>query len=458
MSTDGATIETTIDKELQYELEYELEEVTKNQQAEKATGVIMDPATGEVLAIGSYPSFDPLKGSNANPENKRNRAISDIFEPGSTFKIVAAAAALRTGRIKPNSKYFCENGKFQIGKHTIHEAEATHGFGMLSLAEILEVSSNIGTTKVVFDVGQDAYRKMISDFGFFAKSGIDVAGEARGLLQEGPWPDHLFSNISFGHGVGVTALQIANAYSAVANGGKLMKPYLIKKVTDAEGNVITSHTPQIIRSVLSPKEAATLTLMLSGVTQEGGTGVLAQVDGYPVAGKTGTAQKVNPKGLGYLHGAYLTSFAGFIPANNPQFTIYVVVDHPKKQFYGAQVAAPIFHKLASFALNRKGFMPIVVSESSLAKQIPLPVSVTIPNPSSQKISSQAAESIQIDRSDATPNFMGLTFREVAEQLDSSKENAEVQMIGKGVAFSQSPLPGRSMTKTQKIKIYFRPPG
>ncbi len=157
---DGATLETTIDKDLQYELEHELENVTMTQVADKATGVVMDPMTGEILAMGSYPSFDPVKGGKANPDLRRNRAVTDIYEPGSTFKVVTVAAALRSGRIQPNTKFFCENGKFKIGKRVIHEAETNHGFGWLTLAEILEVSSNIGTSKVALSIGQDAFKKM----------------------------------------------------------------------------------------------------------------------------------------------------------------------------------------------------------------------------------------------------------------------------------------------------------
>jgi cell division protein FtsI (penicillin-binding protein 3) len=300
-SNDGATIETTIDRELQYELEHQLQNVLEAQEAERAMGIIMDPNTGEILAMASVPSFDPNETvkSNSNKnllENRRNHVVTDIFEPGSTFKIITAAAALRTGRIHPNTKYFCENGKMKIGKRWIHEAEGHHQWQNLSLAQIIEVSSNIGSTKVAFDVGEKLFREMISDFGFGRPTGIDFPGEANGIIEKGSWNEHLLSNISFGHGVGVTALQLANAYSTIANGGKMMKPYLVKRIMDHQGNAIQEAQPQIIKNVLTSKEASTLTLMLAGVTQEGGTGTAARVDGYPVAGKTGTAQKVNPEG------------------------------------------------------------------------------------------------------------------------------------------------------------------
>ena len=214
-------LETTVDKDLQYELEHELENVTTAQMADKATGVVMDPITGEILAMGSYPTFDPIRAGKANAEYRRNSAVTDIYEPGSTFKVVTIAAALRSGKIQPNTKFFCENGKFKIGKRTIHEAEAAHGFGWLSLAEILQVSSNIGTSKVALSIGQDAFRSMITEMGFGSRTGIDFPGEASGIIDSGRWNDHLLSNVSFGHGIGVTAIQMASIYSAIANGGRL---------------------------------------------------------------------------------------------------------------------------------------------------------------------------------------------------------------------------------------------
>jgi cell division protein FtsI (penicillin-binding protein 3) len=448
LSGDGATIETTIDKELQYELERQLLTVVEKQDADKAIGIIMDPSTGEVLAMGSYPSYDPGQMKVALPEYRRNKAVTDIFEPGSTFKVVTVAAALRTGRIFPNTKYFCEKGKMKIGKRIIREAESDHAYGSLTLAEILAVSSNIGSTKVAFDVGYPAFREMIGQFGFFSKTGIDFGGEASGLQAPEPWPEHLLSNISFGHGVGVTALQMANAYGTIANGGKLMTPYLVKRVIDSENNIIEQREPKVVRQVLTSKEASTLTYMLTGATETGGTGMMARVDGYPVAGKTGTAQKVNPTGRGYLPGSFISSFAGFVPANNPQFTIYIVVDNPKHEYYGAQVAAPVFHKLASFALHRRGFMPIVVSEKAVShpQDVMATTKVLSPrlNPSDESI----------------PDFSGLTVRDVAKFLKAhrlaSKEDHSIHLIGRGLAQDQWPSPGTRWSQAQKIKVTFKP--
>jgi cell division protein FtsI (penicillin-binding protein 3) len=443
---DGATLETTVDKDLQYELEHELENVTTTQMADKATGVVMDPITGEILAMGSYPTFDPIRAGKANPEYRRNRAVTDIYEPGSTFKVVTVAAALRSGKIQPNTKFFCENGKFKIGKRVIHEAETTHGFGWLSLAEILQVSSNIGTSKVALSIGQDAFRTMITEMGFGSKTGIDFPGEASGIIDSGRWNDHLLSNVSFGHGIGVTAIQMANIYSAIANGGRLMRPYIVKTIRDADGRVVEERTPEIKKQVLNPKESSLITMMLSGVTEEGGTGTLARVDGYPVAGKTGTAQKVNPNGRGYLSKSYVSSFIGFVPANNPQFTIYIVVDNPRKQFMGAQVAAPSFNHIASFALHQRGFMPIVVTEQQkvLAK-------ATV-EPPLEKPNWMPAET-----HDQVPDFSGLTVREVSQLLEKYgvANKSQVELLGSGIAEAQNPPAGQPWGK--KLRVVFKSP-
>ncbi|MCC6278077.1 MAG: cell division protein [Oligoflexia bacterium] len=451
VTQDGAQIETTLDKQLQYELEYRLSEVVQDQNADKALGIIMSPNTGEILAMASYPSFEPTDVSSTKVENRRNRCVTDSFEPGSTFKLVTLAAALKTGRYQPNSKFFCEMGKLKIGKRTIREAETDHKYGWLTMAEILQFSSNIGTAKIALEVGQEGFERTIKDFGFLSKSGIDFPGEVAGLApisSSSKWSDHLVSNLSFGHGIGVTALQIANAYSAVANGGALMRPYLVKRIVDSESQVIESREPQVQRRILTKQESGWLTMMLSGVTESGGTGKLAKVDGYPVAGKTGTAQKVNPNGRGYSSNSYVSSFVGFVPANQPQFTIFVMVDNPRKNYYGAQVAAPVFNKLASFALHKNGFMPIVVAEEKLTRTKPSIVSKARNLLQDQEVSDLGV-----------PDFTGLTVREVAKRISRYAPQLEVadgaEFIGSGKAVNQWPQPGTPWSEHKKIRVYFK---
>jgi cell division protein FtsI (penicillin-binding protein 3) len=262
------------------------------------------------------------------------------------------------------------------------------------------------------------------------------------------------STVSFGHGIGVTPLQISNAFAAIANGGKLLRPYLVRKIIDSENNVIEQRSPEVVRQVLSNREATTLTLMLSGATQTGGTGFLARVDGYPVAGKTGTAQKVNPNGRGYLKGSYISSFAGFVPASQPQFVIFIAVDNPKKFYYGAQVAAPVFNRLASFGLRKRGFMPTVVGEKTLAAG---------QAPESQRGEDAAKEASRLSEasvaSDTVPDFRGLTVREVAKRLKGagpkSGNAVQIQLIGTGTAETQWPPAGHPWGNAPRVKVYFR---
>src|SRR5207253_2623837 len=288
------------------------------------------------------PTFDVNKAMKTAPEVRRDKVATDAFEPGSTMKTFVIATALREGLAAPNTKFFCENGSFKVGDKVIHEAEAKEVFGNLTVSEILALSSNIGTTKIAFKMGAETLRQGLLDFGFGSKLGLDLPGEARGSVQALPWRPHLLSNISFGHGIAVTPLQIANAYAAVANGGVLNTPYIVQSMRDSETGQVKEMQQKPIRRVLTAEQASQMKIMLSGVTAPGGTGKNARVNGFIVAGKTGTAQKVDPNGRGYIKGAYISSFAGFIPANDPKFVIYVALDRPRKGFYGAQVAAPIF--------------------------------------------------------------------------------------------------------------------
>jgi cell division protein FtsI (penicillin-binding protein 3) len=362
---DGVEIRLTIDGEIQHAIERELVDAVAEFDADQAFGVVLDAKTSAILALATAPTFDPNHPMSATAHNRKNKIITDTFEPGSTMKTFAAAAALKEGVAQPNSRYSTENGIFKVGDRIIREAELDHKWQSLSVSEILAYSSNIGTTKIAFQLGAEKLRAALNDFGFGQKSGIELPGEARGALQPLPWNQHLLSNVSFGHGVSATPLQMANAYAAIANGGKLNTPYLVSSIRDPETGKVTETNPKMIRRVLSEDVASSLRLMLLGVTNNG-TGVNAKVDGFMVAGKTGTAQKVNPNGRGYLNKAYVSSFAGFIPANDPKFVIFIAVDHPKKNaYYGSSVAAPIFSRIASYAVRKEGLAPLLLTEKNL---------------------------------------------------------------------------------------------
>lgn len=448
---EGNELRLTVDSELQYRLESELATAVTEFEAESAVGVILDAKTSAVLALASSPTFDVNKAMKTAPEIRRNKIVTDAFEPGSTMKAFVIASALRDGIVQPKSKFYCEKGSFRVGNRTIKEAESREKFEDLTVAEILAVSSNIGTTKIAFKVGAEKLRQGLLDFGFGQKIGVDLPGEARGLVQALPWKQHLLSNISFGHGISVTPLQIANAFAVIANGGVLNTPYIVQSIRDTETGVMNETKVRPIRRVLSAEQAAQMRAMLVGVTSgKLGTGGNARVDGFMVAGKTGTAQKVNPNGRGYLDGAYISSFGGFIPANDPRFVIYVAVDSPRKSYYGGTVAAPLFSRIASYAVRKEGIAPLPMAETStvnpsLRKVVvdvkPLPVKVLEPSASDPSV----AETV--------PNILNLTTREVLRRV--SGQDIKVKFIGQGTVSEVVPEVGTQIPESKEITVILK---
>ncbi len=440
---EGNELHLTIDFDLQYRLETELAHAISEFEAEQAYGVILDAKTSAVLAMASLPSFNSNQIAKVSPEMRRNRVMTDAFEPGSTLKTFVIAAGLRDGVLQPNSKFYCEKGSFRVGKHLIKEAESKEKFEDLTVAEILAFSSNVGTTKIAFKMGSERVRQGLLDFGFGQKSGIDFPGEARGLVHKLPWRQHLLSNISFGHGIATTPLQIANAYAAIANGGVLNTPYVVRGIRDSETGVLSEMPVRTVRRVLTPEQASQMRAMLVGVTTEG-SGANARVDGYMVGGKTGTAQKVNPNGRGYSPGQYISSFAGFIPANEPQFVIYVAVDSPqKKNYYGATVAAPVFSRIASFAVRKEGIAPLRLAEK---KGVEKSLSAKAELAKVNEKSLEAADGI-------VPNLLKLSTREVLRRL--SGQDIKVIFVGQGLVDSTIPQPGSTLPADKEIKVILK---
>ncbi len=437
----GNDLQLTIDRDLQFVLEQELRAAVERHEAEAATGVILDAQTSEILAMANAPTYDPNKAADFAPDRRRNRTVTDAFEPGSTMKTFVVAAALAKKLIEPNTKFYCEDGKFKIGGRTIRDSD--HKFKSLTVTEIVQYSSNIGTAKIAMKLGAQQLHDTLADFGFGSRSGVDLPGEARGILNALPWREHLFANISFGHGVSATPLQVANAYAAVANGGWLRRPYIVKRIHDYNTGDDTDIGPKTLRRVLPEDVSAKMRLILSAVTAEEGTGFNARVVGYPVAGKTGTAQKVNPNGRGYLPGAYVSSFAGFLPANEPKFVIFVSVDNPRKGYYGSQVAAPVFARVASFAVRQAGLSPILISESDLVKR-----TTAATAPASQAIEAPLAAATSV------PELQGLTLREVIRRMQGS--GMELQVKGHGIVRDFYPPVGTQISKGAALKVVLEP--
>jgi len=354
LNHSGNNLILTIDSIIEHITEKTLEETVKRFSAKSGMAIVMAPRTGAILALAHYPFFNPNAINNFSQKIWRNRVITDPFEPGSTMKIFAAAAAIESGSCSPSSIFYCENGAYKIGKHVIHD---THEHGWLSLQQIIKYSSNIGTVKLSAITGSEPLYKTLRDFGFGAKTEIDCPGETAGSMSHyRQWTKIDTGTISFGHGISVSALQLISATSALANKGVLMKPYIVQAITDQNGRLIKSFGPKKVRRVISKKTAQAITKIMKTVITEGGTGVNAAIEDYPVCGKTGTAQKIGEKG-GYADGGYISSFIGFVPAKRPKAVIFVVIDEPEKQHYGSIVAAPAFKKIARKTLDYMNIRP-----------------------------------------------------------------------------------------------------
>ena len=344
----GQNIVLTIDRTVQYIAEQALAETVSEFSALSAIAVVMVPKTGAVLAMAHHPPFNPNDYRRFSRENWRNRAITDPIEPGSTMKIFSATAAIESGGSSPNTIFYCENGSYRIGKNVVHDL---YSYGWLSLQQIIKYSSNIGAIKISEMVGAERLYNTLSDFGFSTKTGIDCPGESTGSLAfYKRWSRLDAGVISFGHGISATPLQLATAVSAIANRGKLMKPYLVQSITDSSGRLVHSFEPRMVRRVISPETAATVAGIMKTVITKGGTGTAAALDGYTVCGKTGTAKKINAEGT-YTEGKYVASFVGFTPATDPEITVLVVVNEPQEKYYGGLVAAPVFRTIANQTLN-----------------------------------------------------------------------------------------------------------
>jgi len=347
LPVDGQDLVLTIEEVIQYIAERELDKAFKTFHAKGASIIVMDPHTGRILAMASRPSYDLNDYSSANKDSMRNRSICDLFEPGSVFKIVTASAALEEKKITEEDKIFCENGSYKVGGHILHDHRS---HGVLTFREVIEESSNIGTVKVAQLLGADTVYKYLKDFGFGSKLGIDLSGEISGMIKPPrAWSKTSISAIPIGQEVGVTALQLASAISVIANGGQLMKPYVIDSVRDEQGRIIKQNKPVLIRKVISVDTAMRIKKILTGAVEEG-TGKLAKVSGFSAAGKTGTAQKLEPNGA-YSHSKFVASFIGFAPAEDPLLAIVVTVDEPHPYYFGGVVAAPVFQKVAGDAIR-----------------------------------------------------------------------------------------------------------
>ena len=348
-ATDGGTVRLTIDQDLQYLTQKYLDDTVRQSKARGGQVAILDARTGQVLALASNGSFDPQNPRTIKAGQSLNPTIQQVFEPGSTNKIVAVSAALEKGLIHPRSVLTVADS-IRTGGITVHDAW-WHPKQKFTATGVLAESSNVGTLLIADKVGKQAFNEYLHRFGLGQKTGVELPGESPGLLPDiDSWSDSTFANLPIGQGVAMTSLQLASMYQAVANDGVRIPPRIVASVTNPDGTLTPTAQPAGIR-VLSPSTARTLRTMLESVTLKGGTGVKAAVPGYRVAGKTGTAQQPDPVTGRYSDSIYWDTFAGMAPADDPRFAVAIMVDNPAGGLHGGDVAAPLFHQIASYQLS-----------------------------------------------------------------------------------------------------------
>jgi cell division protein FtsI/penicillin-binding protein 2 len=359
----GLTVELTVDMGLQAILEDEIGSAWEDLRPAMAVGVMVDPKTGEILAMAARPHFDPnFPGSNSHWTNP---ATMGVIEPGSTFKIVVASAALSERVVDDKTLIYCENGRFSYAGRTLRDV---HAYGRMGVRDILVKSSNIGSAKMGLMLGPDRYYEYVRRFGFGEKTGVDLPGEVPGLLPPpSRWDKLTITRMPMGHAIAVTPLQLAMAMGVIANGGHLMRPQIVRAVRDPDGNEVFRTRPEVVRRVISGEVARFVGDALCGVTAAGGTARLADVPGFQVAGKTGTAQRLDPDG-GYAAGKYVVSFLGYMPAEDPAFVCLVLIDDAtitKGANYGGLVAAPVFARIGERAARYLNLVPTRRAEAVL---------------------------------------------------------------------------------------------
>ncbi|MBI4685032.1 MAG: penicillin-binding protein [Nitrospirae bacterium] len=349
IESKGNNIILTIDEGLQYIVEKEIESAMIRWNASAVTAIMMNPFTGEVLALANRPAYDTNQIINASNNEKRNRAITDCYEPGSTFKIIVGTAALEEGIVDLDTKFDCSKGFIAVGGKVIHDA---HKHGVLTFREVIQKSSNVGSVMIGMKLGKEKIYEYAKHFGFGENTGIDLPGEVSGWIRPPEkWSGVSLGAIPIGQEVAVTPLQILRAYSAIANGGMLVTPHVVSEVQSPEGHLVYSFVSKDNKAAISQRTAEIFKDILKTVAEEGGTGTGASVEGNQVAGKTGTAQMIDPKTKRYSREKFVSSFVGFVPADNPKIALIVIVYEPKGQNYGGVVAAPVFKEIARQSLS-----------------------------------------------------------------------------------------------------------
>lgn len=442
----------TIDSRIQHLVESKLNEAIAAKGAKGAFAVVMDPRTGEILALADQPGFDPNKFSSYGIGKGKNKVITDIFDPGSTFKPFLAAAALEEGIAKETDRFYCENGAYAVADRVIREANRKK-YGHMTFHDILKYSSNIGCVKISERLGKEKFYEYITKFGFGSKTGIDLPGEVSGILRPYQnWTRVDTSTIAFGQGISVTAIQLVTALSAIANGGVLMKPYIVRAVVDKKGEVIEKFSPTPVRRVIEQSTAKRLAKIMTDVVGgEDGTGKRAQIKRVSVAGKTGTSQKFDFSRRAYSSEKVRTSFMGFFPADDPQVVMLVTLDEPQIDRWGGLAAAPVFKDigeqiLSRFKTNIRENPPSVFEEEKNGINTKLTL---VSSPA--LIKRDESEDAEL-KEPKVPDFTGMSVRDVLKL--GREKGIEIKIVGSGWASSQDPKPGVSTLANRSCTVNF----
>ncbi|MDR1296249.1 MAG: transpeptidase family protein [Deltaproteobacteria bacterium] len=476
----GASVVLTLDVNIQRITENAIKSAVINNNAKGGIAVVVRPSTGEILASAAYPTFDPNAYGESEQAARRNKVLTDTFEPGSTFKVFTVAAALEDKVVAPESVLFCENGFYQIDVN--NAIRDTGSYGNLTVSQVVQKSSNICAAKIGEILGSNRLHHYLTGFGFGEKTGLAFpAGEAAGTLRPpGKWVLIDAANVAFGQGLAVSGLQLAMAVSSLANDGFLMKPRIVSRIIDAEGGTIDHRPPTIVRQVVSPMVSRQVMAMMRMAVMKGGTGGRAEIPGYPVSGKTGTSQKSVFGEHGYSKNKYVASFVGVAPYNNPALCVLVVLDEPWPSYYGGEVAAPVFKEIMSQALPILN-VPKVEEEAPpkwpslsdaddsapgvlmASARRPYRLSVVIPrddkgsgefpNFDKKSLGDLVFDKPEPEAADVAlppgegggarmPSLIGLSTREVFETL--APYGVQVQFLGSGRAVDQDPAEGRAI--------------
>ena len=449
-ASKGHNLQLTIDKTIQYFVEKALENGVKKTKAKAGIAIVMDPQSGEILASAVRPTFNPNNFWDYSPFQWRNRAVTDAFEPGSTFKMFLISSALEEGIFQPQDIFYCENGSYLLEDKVIHDV---HKYGWLTLAKIIKYSSNIGACKIAENLGKKTFYRYIRKFGFGDKTGIDLPGETDGLLSlPYKWSRVHLGTISFGQGISISPLQLITGFSAIANQGVLMKPYLVKAISNDKREIIKEFHPESRGNVITQRTAKQVTSILKTVVEKGGTGENALIPGFAIAGKTGTAQKVDPKIKYYSNHKTVSSFIGFLPADNPRLAMLVIIDEPQGISYGGIVAAPVFKEAASHIIRylnippNRGHMTMVKYHPS-----------TDSYQGESGINRGYLRRVSLNEQpvlERMPDFSGLSIRDVLKKAKELDFNIEI--AGSGKAISQYPSPDNPVEYDRRCWVKFQP--